>query len=170
MIVSCDSITGRGRKPASRVLQRVGRRVAMRPHDGLGWPQGRRADPLRLLNKPCVLQCMTLCRSLRSRHVARGCRLGFMAPQTDKFIDKAVALVRCEPALTLCHAMPCSAPLSEFCQLRCSPLLSRQCLSSDYSAREAYEMVPQLHARGDRVLQSIRKHVRETREKMDRAG
>ena len=47
---------------------------------------------------------------------------------------------------------------------------SRQCLSSDYSAREAYEMVPQLHARGDRVLQRIRKHVRETREKMDRAG
>ena len=124
MIVSCDSITGRGRKPASRVLQRVGRRVAMRPHDGLGWPQGRRADPLRLLNKPCVLQCMTLCRSLRSRQVARGSRLGFMAPQTDKFIDKAVALVRCEPALTLCHAMPCSAPLSEFCQLRCSPLLT----------------------------------------------
>jgi hypothetical protein len=40
-----------------------------------------------------------------------------------------------------------------------------QVLSGDYNAREAYDAVPQLHARGEGCIQNINKRARETKAK-----
>jgi hypothetical protein len=88
-----------------------------------------------------------------------------MPARSDKHMDQAVELVRCLPAMK-----PCAAPLPH-CSQRltvhsCLPCRS-QCVESDYTPRQAYEAVKQLHARGEAVTQNIRKRAREARQKMD---
>ena len=79
-----------------------------------------------------------------------------MVVKSDKYVDKAVALVRCTPGIylepQLFQTRIARAVLTGhgcLCYLSCRS----QCVSSDYTAREAYDAVPQLHARGDRAIQ-----------------
>ena len=86
-----------------------------------------------------------------------------MAPKADEYFNKAVDLVRCAPQFILHPTSSSICLLSRVLTVhRSRPW---QCISTGCTTREAYDGVPQLHARGEGAVQNIykrakRKHAR----------
>ena len=85
-----------------------------------------------------------------------------MAPKADEYFNEAVDLVRCAPQFILHPTSSSICLLSRVLTVhRSRPW---QCISTGCTTREAYDGVPQLHARGEGAVQNIYKRAIRKRE------